>query len=229
VNSELLSPGVDTGYLSDQEVVGRVLNGDTGVFEVLMRRYNPRLYRTIRAILGSDEDVEDAMQDAYIQAYKNLAQFEGRSSLATWLTRIAVNQALGRLRKRRRVTSFDSELELEMANQEDRTPNPEKRLLNNELGKALEAALNNLPPRYRTILVLREIEGLSTSEAAECLGMSPDAAKVSLHRARLRLKETLARDSGPAMQELFAFHAVRCDRVVRRVFEKILKDHVRPC
>ena len=169
------------------------------------------------------------MQDAYIQAYKNLAQFEGRSSLATWLTRIAVNQALGRLRKRRRLSPLDTELELEMANDEDRTPNPEKRLLNNELGDALESALNNLPPRYRTILVLREIEGLSTSEAAECLGMSPDAAKVSLHRARLRLKETLARECGPAMQELFAFHALRCDRVVRAVFQRILKDQARPC
>ena len=229
MNSELLSQSVETAYLSDQEVVGRVLNGDTGIFEVLMRRYNPRLYRTIRAILGSDEEVEDAMQDAYIQAYRNLAQFEGRSSLATWLTRIAVNQALGRLRKRRRFSSLDGELEFEMPNDEDRTPNPEKRLLNTELGQRLEAALNSLPPRYRTILVLREIEGLSTSEAADCLGMSAEAAKVSLHRARLRLRETLTRDCGPALQELFAFHAMRCDRVVRGVFQRIIKDQIHPC
>ena len=204
--------------LTDEEVVARVLAGETALFEVIMRRHNQRLYRTVRAILGGDADAEDAMQDAYVQAYRNLAQFEGRSSLATWLTRIAVNQCLSRLRKHRHIYPIDTELEMKMTeNLDDGRPGPEKQMLNREVRHVLELAIEQMPARYRSVLILRDVEGLSTAEAAESLGMSVEAVKVNLHRGRTYLRKALEQKGGETLSNVFAFEAPRCNRVVTNV------------
>ena len=204
--------------LTDGEVVARVLAGETALFEVIMRRHNQRLYRTVRAILGGDADAEDAMQDAYVQAYRNLAQFEGRSSLATWLTRIAVNQCLSRLRKHRHIYPIDTELETKMTEKmDDGRPGPEKQMLNREVRHVLELAIEQMPARYRSVLILRDVEGLSTAEAAESLGMSVEAVKVNLHRGRTYLRKALEQKGGETLSNVFAFEAPRCNRVVTNV------------
>jgi len=204
--------------LTDGEVVARVLAGETALFEVIMRRHNQRLYRTVRAILGGDADAEDAMQDAYVQAYRNLAQFEGRSSLATWLTRIAVNQCLSRLRKHRHIYPIDTELEMKMTEKmDDGRPGPEKQMLNREVRHVLELAIEQMPARYRSVLILRDVEGLSTAEAAESLGMSVEAVKVNLHRGRTYLRKALEQKGGETLSNVFAFEAPRCNRVVTNV------------
>lgn len=204
--------------LTDEEVVARVLAGETALFEVIMRRHNQRLYRTVRAILGGDDECEDAMQDAYVQAYRNLSQFEGRSSLATWLTRIAVNQCLSRLRKHRHTYPMDTETEMKMIEKmDDGRPGPEKQMLNREVRHVLELAIEQMPARYRSVLILRDVEGLSTAEAAESLGMSVDAVKVNLHRGRMYLRKALEQKGGETLNNVFAFEAPRCNRVVANV------------
>jgi len=218
VNSETVVPYQQRDVLTDEEVVTRVLAGDTALFEVIMRRHNQRLYRTVRAILGGDDEAEDAMQDAYIQAYRNLGQFEGRSTLATWLTRIAVNQCLSRLRKHRHIYPINTELEKKMFEKiDDGKPGPEKQMLNREARHVLELAIEQMPPRYRSVLILRDVEGLSTAEAAEALGMSVDAVKVNLHRARPYLRKALEQKGGETLSNVFPFEAPRCNRVVSNV------------
>jgi len=218
VSPETVVPHQQRDVLSDEEVVTRVLAGDAALFEVIMRRHNQRLYRTVRAILGGDDEAEDAMQDAYIQAYRHLGQFEGRSSLATWLTRIAVNQCLSRLRKQRHIYPIDTELEKKMIeNIDDARPGPEKQMLNREVRRVLELAIEQMPARYRSVLILRDVEGLSTAEAAEALGMSVEAVKVNLHRARTYLRKALKQKGGETLSDLFAFEDPRCNRIVANV------------
>ncbi|MFB3902997.1 MAG: RNA polymerase sigma factor [Acidobacteriota bacterium] len=204
--------------LTDEDVVTRVLDGETALFEVIMRRHNQRLYRTVRAILGSDDEAEDVMQDVYVQAYRNLAQFEGRASLATWLTRITVNQCFSRLRKRRHFYPIDTEREMKMIERmDDGRPGPEKQMLNREVRHVLELAIEQMPARYRSVLILRDVEGLSTAEAAESLGMSVEAVKVNLHRGRAYLRKALEQKGGETLRNVFAFEAPRCNRVVANV------------
>jgi RNA polymerase sigma-70 factor (ECF subfamily) len=193
---------------------------------VLLRRHDRRVYRTVRSILGSEEEVEDAMQDAWLLAYGHLADFEGASAFSTWLTRIAVNAALGRLRKSRPLVpvpteAFD-EVEIGGGGDDGGGPHdPEDRAARAEELRLLERAVDRLPPIHRTVFVLREIEGLSTAEAAQALGIGADAVKVRLHRARLALRDLLAAEIGRAAPEAFPFHAPRCNRIVERVMGAI--------
>ncbi|HXK61198.1 MAG TPA: RNA polymerase sigma factor [Acidobacteriota bacterium] len=206
--------------LSDEEIVSRILAGETGLFEIIMRRYNQRLYRTIRAILGSDDEVEDIMQDVYVLAFRKLSQFEHRSSLATWLTRIAVNLSLSKLRRRRgdNIYPIDTEQRQKMNEKvRDRNPSPEKQAFNREIRDLVESVIERMPAKHRSVLVLRDVEGLSTAEVATLLGMSTEAVKVNLHRARRHLREAIERRSGETISQTFAFEAPRCDRVVARV------------
>src|SRR5262245_55958835 len=170
---------------SDEEVVSRVKAGDKGLFEVLMRRYNQRLFRVTRAILHSDAEAEDVMQQAYLNAYAHLDQFAGRSSFATWLTRIAVHEASARVRRRRSAEgeSMRGPDEDAAASLADGGPDPEAQLLAGEVRSLLEAAIDALPERYRCTFVLREVEGLATAEAAESLGISEELVKTRLYRA----------------------------------------------
>jgi RNA polymerase sigma-70 factor, ECF subfamily len=209
--------------LSDDEVVRRIRNGEPALFEILMRRYNPRLYRVARSILRDDHEAEDVMQQAYVNAFAHLDQFAERSTFATWLTRIATYEALGRLRRRRRLK--------EVAVMEDDRdpldtvtapgPDPERQAFAGELNRALEQALDTLPETYRCVFVLRDVEGLSTTEAAECLGLSLDVVMTRLHRARSTLRRALWSQAGIAVRDIYTFHAIRCDRVVAHVFARL--------
>jgi RNA polymerase sigma-70 factor (ECF subfamily) len=210
--------------LPDEEIVKRVLAGDKALFEVLMRRHNRRIYRVARAIVKAESQVEDVMQQAYVSAYTHLGQFTGAAKFATWLTKIAVNEALARVRQSARLVETDWNLEhgeegmRELAMDES---NPERQAARRELGGLLESSIDELPQDHRTVFVLREVEGLSTAETAECLGISEELMKVRLHRAKSRLREHISARVGKAVSEAFQFHAPRCDRVVASVFEQI--------
>jgi RNA polymerase sigma-70 factor, ECF subfamily len=211
--------------LSDEEVVSRVLAGDTRLFEIIMRRYNRRLFRVARAILRDDGEAEDVMQDAYVRAYQNLRQFAGRARFSTWLTRIAAHEAISRARRRKRHLDLHSVLESSESSMDppvSRELSPLERSLDRELADHIEASVEALPEIYRVVFTLREIEGMSTAETAELLGISEEAAKVRLHRSRALVRKGLEARSGKvARGEIFRFHLSRCDRVVKRVLEKI--------
>ncbi len=212
--------------LSDEEVVVRVLAGETGMFEVVMRRHNQRLYSVARAILRNDGEAEDVMQDAYVRAYEHLNQFAGRAKFSTWLTRIAVHEALARQRRGNRYQELEPMSEREgdpMDRFASLTPNPEQQASNSEIRRLLEEAVDSLPDNYRTVFMLRDIEEMSTTDAADVLEITEENVKVRLHRARALLRKSLYARAGMEKKEVFNFHAIRCDRVVKNVFERIQK------
>ena len=206
---------------SDEEVVKRVLDGETALYELLMRRHNQRLYRVARAILRDDAEAEDVMQDAYVRAYQNLASFEGRAKFVTWLTRIAVHEALTRSRRRLRFQAFDPAEESNgeiMQSPPSSTRSPEQQAYDRELAAVLEKAVLSLSEDHRLVFVLRDLEGMTTEETAHCLNLTEENVKVRLHRARAGLRKRLYRVAGATASRCFQFHAVRCDRVVKNVF-----------
>jgi RNA polymerase sigma-70 factor (ECF subfamily) len=205
--------------LDDAEVVRRVAAGEKHLFEVLLRRHDRRVYRTIRAILRDEDEIEDAMQQAWIQAYLHLSDFQGTSAFSTWLVRIAANEALQRIRRRWPLAAvpMSGEQEDVMSPGQD----PEERAASREAMQLLEQAVDALPPHHRLVFMLREVEGLSTAETAEALGIHEDAAKVRLHRAKAALRSKLAETVEGAAGDAFPFHAPRCNRIVARVMEAI--------
>jgi RNA polymerase sigma-70 factor (ECF subfamily) len=208
--------------LSDEDIVSRVVQGQTALFEVLMRRHNERLYRAARAILRDDREAEDVMQQAYVNAYVHLRQFDGRAAFATWLTRIAVNEAIARAKTQGRYAPIESEEDVsETISPASVSPGPEQLAFGRELGALLEAAVDDLPDGCREVFVLREIQGMSTSETAAVLGVSDDAVKTRLSRAKATLRRDLLDRAGLSAPYTFPFHQSRCDRVVAAVFARI--------
>jgi len=205
----------------DEEIVARVLEGETALYEIIMRRYNQRLYRAARAILRDDTEAEDVLQDTYVRAYQHLGQFAGRAKFSTWLTRIAVNEALARVERRKRFDAVDEENDLESFIVESKMPDPESRAVQLEVRALLEEAILALPDGYRSVLMLRDVEEMNTAEAAEALDMTEENVKVRLHRARALLRKELYARAGAKTSSAFQFMATRCDRVVREVFKKI--------
>jgi len=205
---------------TDEELVRKVVAGDAGLFEILMRRHNQRIYRAVRAVLPGDEDAEDVMQQAYLNAYQALHQFAGDAQFSTWLTRIAVNEALGRRRKRMR-SQLEGKDDVDITLVESSDPDPEQEASRSELRDVMEREVAALPDTFRAVVMMRDVEGLSTSETAETLGISEDLVKQRLHRARARLRENLYQRAGVTLTSLFAFGNARCDRVVERVMTEI--------
>lgn len=208
---------------TDEEVVERVRAGETALYEIIMRRYNQRLYRVARAIVRDDGEAEDVMQSAYIHAYEHLGQFEGRAPFAAWLTRIAVNEALFRLRKRGRLDQLeDSEAGYGTgANMVETSPDPEQITTRAELRQLLEEAILNLPEQYRVVLMLRDIEELSTAETADALSLTEENVKVRLHRGHGMVRAWLLARVGSNAKDAFPFMGLRCDRVVQNVFAQL--------
>jgi RNA polymerase sigma-70 factor (ECF subfamily) len=210
---------------TDEEVVARVLAGDTALFEIIMRRYNQRLYRVARAILRDDAEAEDVMQDAYVRAFRHLHQFEGRARFSTWLTRIAVHEALARIRRSGRFEDLES---LVQSNGESmiasHLPSPEQQVSTAELTGLLQEAVLALPDHYRAVLMLRDIEEMSTTDTAAALELSEDNVKVRLHRARALLRRELFARAGANASAAFPFMAMRCDRAVKAVFARIAAE-----
>jgi RNA polymerase sigma-70 factor (ECF subfamily) len=210
---------------TDQEIVDRVRAGDTALYEIIMRRYNQRLYRVARAILHDDAEAEDVIQDAYVRAYEHLDQFEGRAPFSAWLTRIAVHEALGRLRLRKRNPQLDDveeDGELSM-NMVETSPDPEQSASTAELGQLLEEALLGLPEQYRIVVMMRDVEELSTAETAAALDLTEDNVKVRLHRGRAMARGWLLARVGTNAKNAFPFMGARCDRVVHAVFARLAK------
>ncbi len=207
----------------DAEIVQRVLDGDAAAYELLMRRHNQRLFRVIRSVIPDELEAEDVLQEAWVRAYEHLAQFEGRSSFATWVTRIAFYEALGRARKARRLIPVGDEAGFDMpaVNRETKNDTPEAQAMRRELSEILQEAVDRLPESYRTVFVLREVEQLSTMETAESLELSEEAVKTRLHRARALLRREIEGRVGAAVGEAYAFRGARCDRTVSRVMARI--------
>lgn len=207
-------------------LVRRILSGDRAAFARMMRRYNRRLYRLARSVLRDDAEAEDALQDAYLMAYRRLHQFRGDSMLSTWLSRLVMNECLGRVRRdarRSRIVpigptpvdmNFDSPVP-------DHGDTPDQALVRTEIRSLLERKLDELPEAFRTVFVLRCVEELSVEETAACLGI-PQATVRSRHfRARSLLRESLAREIDLAERDLFEFAGARCDRIVERVLRHL--------
>jgi RNA polymerase sigma-70 factor (ECF subfamily) len=206
--------------LSDQDVVERVRAGDTALFEILIRRHNERIYRTARAVTGSEDEAEDVMQETYVRAFHGLPGFRGEASFSTWLTRIAVNEALARRRAGRRlasVGSFSIDEELIMAE----GGSPEDEAARGEMARIVGVAIDGLPEESRLVIALRDIQGLSTRETAATLELTETNVKVRLHRARRELRQVIERRLGSEIRNVYSFHLARCNRVVLKVFNRL--------
>jgi RNA polymerase sigma-70 factor (ECF subfamily) len=208
--------------LTDEQIVARVVGGQTALFEVLMRRHNERIYRAARSIIRDEVEAEDVMQQAYVNAYAHLRQFDGRAKFSTWLTRIAIHEALGRARKRGRYESVDfNQEDSPVVRPQNTSPDPEHEAFAGELRALLESAIDTLPDGLREVFMLREVDGQSTADTAACLSVSEDVVKTRLSRARASLRRELAARTGMLAAEAFRFPQPRCDRVVAAVFARI--------
>lgn len=213
---------VDWVEQPDDVLIQQVLGGNTPAFELLMRRHNERVYRAARAIVRDENEAEDVMQQAYVNAFMHLRQFTGAAKFSTWLIRIAVNEALARVRRNGKYEAFDEELSnVEPFMSPNAPESPEQQAFSGELRGVLEWAIDSLPNGTREVFMLREVEGLSTSEVAACLGVSDDVVKARLSRGRARLRRLLIERSGAAAPDAFRFYRPRCDRVVAQVLARV--------
>ncbi len=208
------------GLPDDEHLVELVRRGDRSRFEILMRRHNQRVYRAVRSFLHDEAEVEDVMQQAYLRAYLAIDGLVAGSKVASWLVKITVNEALDRLRHRRRLAEDVLDEEDEEGDRMASTT-PEKELGDRELARLLEAALGDLREIYRAVFVLREVDGMSTEDVAEALGVSEQVVKTRLHRAKALLRKRLMLRAGRALGDVFAFEAPRCDRVVAGTLARI--------
>jgi RNA polymerase sigma-70 factor (ECF subfamily) len=209
------------GSARDDEIVGRVIAGETALFEILMRRYNQRLFRVARGIVHADADAEDVVQQAYVSAYTHLTQFGGAAAFSTWLTRIVINEALSRTRQRTRLGEVDIDQEDDVKPLQAESATPEDQVSRRETGAVLEAAIGRLPEGYRVVFMMREVEQLSVAETAQCLEISEESVKVRLHRAKAMLRDWLHARMERAAGEAFSFLGPRCDRMVATVLARI--------
>lgn len=201
------------GILSDEEIIEEILKGGKRQYEILIRKYNQRLYRIGMSILANEAETEDAMQTAYINAYEHLADFEHRASFGTWLTRIMLNQCLEQKRKKKLVVTGLAQSDNVMS-----MKTPVSELVNKELSNILEQAINQLPEKYRLVFVLREIETMSVRETSEALNIEEPNVKVRLNRAKAMLRENL---NGYMKDQVYNFHLLKCDRIVKKVFDHL--------
>jgi RNA polymerase sigma-70 factor (ECF subfamily) len=213
----------------DTEVARRVSLGDHVAFEGLMRRYNGRLFRVARAILRDDAEAEDALQDAYIDAYRHIDGFQGTATLSTWLTRVVANQALMHLRRRRRhsvVVSFDAAAAGDPDRRipeppDERTESPPDTALRAEVRRLIERRIDELPMAFRTVFVMRDVEDMTVQETADCLGIPAATVRTRLFRARALLRAALAGDIDVTTGDVFGFAGDRCDRIVAAVLARL--------
>ena len=210
-----------TGTVSDNEVIARILTGERNLYSVLVRRYNQRLYRVAMSIINDDSEAEEAMQVAYIKAFENLGKFEHKAAFSTWLMRILINECLLRTKKRKQsLTMNDDMIENEIHQRfTDQVQTPLASMLNSELKIVMEKAISQLPDKYRTIFIMRELENMSIAETQECLNLSEVNVKVRLNRAKAMLRNSLT--SLYKKEDLLSFHLTRCDRITDNVMKQI--------
>jgi RNA polymerase sigma-70 factor, ECF subfamily len=209
----------------DAELARRIAGRDHAAFELLMRRHNGRLFRVARAILKDDADAEDALQDAYLDAYRHIDDFQGGAALRTWLTRIVLNQSLMRLRKHKRhrvIVPFNREQDLPESDvAHDTAELPDGAVLRAEIRRTLERRIDELPVAFRMVFVMRDVEDMTVAETAHCLSIPAATVRTRLFRARALLREALARDMDLATGDVFGFAGERCDRIVAMVLARL--------
>lgn len=216
---------VTTKLPSEDELVARARNRDEAAVRTIIRQNNQRLFRIVRAIVKDDSEAEDIVHETYIRAFTGLGKFRGESSLGTWLTRIAINEAYGRLRRRRPAVDLDSIAATHVADAEiipfpswaAAQGDPERTMAQHEINQILERAIDALPEAFRIVLVARLVEEMSIEETASLLGLRPETVKTRLHRARARLRADLERQVGPMLTAAFPFAGRRCERMADAV------------
>jgi RNA polymerase sigma-70 factor (ECF subfamily) len=209
----------------DAELVSRALSRDESAVRSIMQANNRRLYRLARGILRNDAEAEDVVQDTYVRAFTHLEQFRGNSSLSTWLSRIAMNEALGRLRRQKpgvELSALENTPQAQiipfpLASPED----PEKSMAQREIREVVEHAIDELPERFRLVFITRVIEGMNVEETADILGLKPETVKTRLHRARSLLRDNVERKIGPVVMEAFPFAGRRCERLTEAVLTRL--------
>jgi RNA polymerase sigma-70 factor (ECF subfamily) len=214
--------------LSDAELVRLALQRDGEAFRTIMQRHNRRLYRVARSVMHDDSEAEDVVQEAYVLAFGNLAKFRAESSLATWLTRITLNEALGRLRRRRPTVDW-SILDSPQGNGAQVIPfptmianeDPERMAAQHEIRRLIEQAIDELPEIFRVVFVMREVEDMSIEETSDFLGLRPETVKTRLHRARKLLRQALDEKLAPALTDVFPFAGARCQRITDEVLKRL--------
>ena len=207
---------------SEMQLVRRALAREGNAFRTIMKTHNQRLYRIARGVVRNDAEAEDIVQEAYVRAFAHLDAFRGDSSLATWLSRIVINEALGRLRKRRRTVAMPANSQAEIIqfplNSSD---DPERTMAQRQILDLVERATDSLPDIYRTVFVARVIEGLSIEETAELLGVRPETVKTRLHRARALVRKALDDQIGPVLLDAFPVAGRRCERLTSAVMRRL--------
>lgn len=210
----------------DSTIARLVAGGDRSAFELLMRRYNRRLHRLARASLGDEAEAQDALQDAYLCAYRSIRQFRGDSALSTWLSRIVLNECLARKRRATRrqnvisIVSWESNME-RVADVADSAEGPDSTLARAQMRSVLERKVSELPEIFRVVFVMRSVEELSVEETAQCLDISEETVRSRHFRAKSLLRESLAKDVDVAERDVFAFAGVHCDRIVANVLRQL--------
>ena len=216
--------------ISDAEIAQRVIAGDPVAFERLMRRHNQILFRTARSILNSDTETEDALQEAYLLAWRALPTFRADAKLSTWLVRIVINEALGRLRRRSaQVIPLDAAMEspdpqTQQSLQDDPDHRPDRIAMRSEIRRLIEARIDMLPDAFRTVFMLRAVEEMSVEEVAVALDVPEATVRTRFFRARGLLREGLSRDVDMAIGDAFSFDGARCDSIVARVLARLTEN-----
>jgi RNA polymerase sigma-70 factor (ECF subfamily) len=213
--------------LSDEELVPLVRERDGAAVRTLTQRYNRRLFRVARSILRDDAEAEDVVQESYVRAFTGLDMFRGDASFGTWITRIAMNEALGRLRRRRPTVDWETYGENRMQAEIIDFPvsaasnDPERTMAQGEIRVVLERAIDALPDSFRAVFVARLVEGMTVEETADLFGLKPETVKTRLHRARLLLRDAMDKQLGPALIDTFPFDGRRCERMTEAVVRRV--------
>jgi RNA polymerase sigma-70 factor, ECF subfamily len=213
-----MDPAIHLPEESDATLVARVVGGERAVFERLVRRHNQRLFRATRGILKSDAEAEDALQQAWLDVYRHLADFRGEAPFVAWATRIAIHSALACVRKRPVIA------EVIVDDAAPRDEEPDAKVERARVGVLLERCLQTIPQGHREVMVLRDILELDTAETAACLGLSEEAVRVRLHRARAAIAATITEQLADYARGIYGFDGARCDRVTAAVMCNVLDE-----
>lgn len=220
---------VTAALAAEDDLLARARRGEEAALRIIVRQNNRRLFRLIRSIVKDEHEAEDVVQESYVRAFSRLGEFRGESSLATWLTRIALNEAYGRLRRRRVAVGCENIEVLAGANEaqiipfplSSSQPDPERSMAQRQINQILERAIDALPEPFRVVLVARLVEEMSVEETAELLDLKPETVKTRLHRARAMLRGDLERQVGPMLTDVFPFDGVRCQRMADVVIARL--------
>jgi RNA polymerase sigma-70 factor (ECF subfamily) len=220
-------PQIGEAWASEAELIARARDRDEAAVRAIMQSNNRRLYRIARGILRNDSEAEDVVQETYVRAFTHLEDFRGDSSLATWLARIAINEALGRLRRARPSVDVSTlapgvlEAQIIQFPLSGASEDPERTMAQREIQHVVEHAIDELPETFRLVFITRVIEGMNVEETAQILGLKPETVKTRLHRARAMLRDNVENKIGPVVMEAFPFAGKRCERLTEAVLKRL--------